>query len=434
MVSKAFPIPSFSGLSTHIDPQWIATALANTGTASVRRRKLPAEQVVWLVIALALFRHQSMAQVVSELDLVLPDEIDASIADSALTQARQRLGQEPLAQLFALCAAGWDTRHQQGQSWRGLACYAIDGSTLRTPDTAANREHYGSQEYASGVLSSYPQMRLLTLTSLSSHLLRDAVFGEYNKNEMRYATDLLSSIPAHSLTVLDKGFVSAALLLQIQNHGEQRHWLTAAKSNAKWTRLDEHPTDYHVQMRVSPQARKANPELPEHWQARAIEVVSKQGKRRILLTSLMDKKAWPAQEITQQYERRWHVELSYRELKQQLLGSESTLRSHHPQTIEQEVWGALLAYNLVRLEMAEIAKESQLHPTELSFVAAMDYLQLEWITLASCPSPGSLPALLQRMRIRLSERLLPKQRRGRTCPRVVKKVPSRYPVRQVRKP
>ena len=82
---------------------------------------------------------------------------------------------------------------------------------------------------------------------------------------------------------------------------------------------------------------------------------------------------------------------------------------------------ALLAYNLVRLEMAEIAKESRLHPTELSFVAAMDYLQLEWITLASCPSPGNLPALLQRMRIRLSERLLPKQRRGRTCPRVVKK-------------
>lgn len=427
-------MPSFAGLSTHIDPQWIAAALASTGKASVRRRKLPAEQVVWLVIALALYRHQSMAQVVAELGLVLPDEVNASIADSAVTQARQRLGQEPLEQLFALCAAGWDSRHQQGCSWRGLACYAIDGSTLRTPDTAANRAHYGSQEYASGVLSSYPQMRLLTLTSLSSHLLRDAVFGEYNKNEMRYAKDLLTSIPAHSLTVLDKGFVSASLLLQIQNQGQRRHWLTAAKSNTKWRRLDEHPTDYHVQMSVSPQARKADPELPEYWQARAIEVISKQGKRRILLTSLMDKKAWPAQEIALQYERRWHVELSYRELKQELLGSQSTLRSGHPQTIEQEVWGALLAYNLVRLEMAEIAKENQLPATDLSFSAALDYLQLEWITLASCTSAGNLPALLERLRIRLSERLLPKQRRGRICPRVVKKVPARYPVRQVRKP
>jgi hypothetical protein len=233
---------------------------------------------------------------------------------------------------------------------------------------------------------------------------------------MRYAQDLLTSIPAHSLTVLDKGFVSAALLLQIQNHGELRHWLTAAKSNTRWTRLDEHPTDYHVQMRVSPQARKANPQLPEYWQARAIEVISKQGKCRILLTSLMNKKAWPAQEIALQYERRWHVELSYRELKQELLGSQSTLRSGHPQTIEQEVWGALLAYNLVRLEMAEIAKDNQLPATDLSFTTALDYLQLDWITLASCPNPGNLPALLQRLRIRLSERLLTKQRRGAKMP------------------
>jgi len=116
----------------------------------------------------------------------IPDEINPDITKSALTQARQRLGHEPLSQLFAMSAAAWDQRHQQGRSWRGLARYAIDGSTLRTPDTPANREHFGAQEYASGVVASYPQLRLLTLTSLSTHLVRDAVFGEYGKNEMRY--------------------------------------------------------------------------------------------------------------------------------------------------------------------------------------------------------------------------------------------------------
>ena len=408
-------------------------ALASTGKASVRKRKLPAQQVVWLVIALALYRHQSMAQVVAELDLVLADEVNPYIANSALTQARQRLGQEPLEQLFVMCADAWDKRHQQGCSWRGLACYAIDGSTLHTPDTQDNRAHFGAQEYASGVLSSYPQLRLLTLTSLSSHLLRGAVFGEYNKNEMRYAKELIDCIPEHSLTVLDKGFVSAKLLLQIQNRACARHWLTAAKSNTKWTRLDDHPTDYHVQMAVSPQARKANPELPEYWQARAIETISKRGKRRILLTSLMDKKAWPAQEIALQYDRRWHVELSYRELKQEMLGSERALRSGHPATIEQEVWGALLAYNLVRLEMAELAKESGVQATDLSFTMALDYLQYEWRFLAIC-SPGTLPKHLLRLRQRLGDMLLPKQRRGRSCPRVVKSVPARYPIKKVRKP
>ena len=159
-----------------------------------------------------MYRHQSIPQVVAELDLVLPDELNPAIANSALTQARQRLGQEPLAQLFGLCASAWDARHQQGRSWRGLARYAIDGSTLRAPDTPANRQHFGAQVYASGVVASYPQVRMLTLTSLATHLLRDAVFGEYGKNEMRYAKELMGSIPDHSLTVFDKGFLSAEIV------------------------------------------------------------------------------------------------------------------------------------------------------------------------------------------------------------------------------
>lgn len=431
MVSKAHKHPDFAALSQQIDPEWIAHALTVTGKASVRRRKLPAEQVVWLVIALAMYRHQSIPEVVVQLDLVLPDEVNPDIAKSALTQARQRLGEEPLAQLFALSTTVWDDRHRHGRTWRGLARYAIDGSTLRTSDTPENRQHFGAQVYASGVVASYPQMRLLTLTSLATHLVREAVFGEYGKNEMRYARDLLQAIPDHSLTVFDKGFLSAELLLQVQQAGSERHWLIPAKSNSKWERLDSHPTDYRVRMKVSPQARASNPELPTHWEARAIETVSKHGRRRILLTSLLDAKAWPAKEIAEQYRERWRIETSYRELKWEMLGGELTLRSGTPETVRQEVWGALLAYNLVRLEMAEVAREAGVVPTDLSFTTALHYLRYEWSWLA-ISSPGTLPARLQRLRERLGELLLPKQRRGRECPRVVKKLPSRYPTKQVR--
>lgn len=431
MPRKHHLYPDFGSLTRNLDPQWIAQALAATGCASVRKRKLPAERVVWLVIALAMYRHQSMAQVVADLDLALSDEINPDIAKSALTQARQRLGQEPLSQLFGMSAAVWDQRHQQGRSWRGLARYAVDGSTLKAADTQDNREHFGAQEYASGAVASYPQLRLLTLTSLSTHLVRDAVFGEYGKNEMRYAKDLLAAIPDHSLTVFDKGFLSAELLLQVQSAGTARHWLIPARSNSRWQRLGDDPSDYLVQMKVSPQARKANPLLPEFWQARAIETVSARGQRRILLTSLLDAKRWPAQEIAQQYEQRWRIESSYRELKQELLGSELTLRSGTPQTVMQEVWGALLAYNLIRLEMAEVARQEGVAPTDLSFTVALNYMRYEWLSLASI-SPGLLPKHLLRLRQRLGEQLLPKQRRGRQCPRVVKKPPARYPFKQVR--
>ena len=431
MFEQPLEIGNFSALCKHIDPEWIRHALAITGKASMRRRKLPAEQLVWLVIALALFRKTSIAEVVVQLDLVLPDTINPGIANSAITQARQRMGQEPLAQLFGVCSSAWDCRHQIGRSWRGLSRYAIDGSTLRTADTAENREYFGAQRYASGVVASYPQLRLLTLTSLSTHLIKDAVFGEYDKNEMRYAKEIIASIPDHSVTALDKGFLSAQVLLQISQNGVQRHWIIAAKSNTKWDKLDTHKSDYRVQMKVSPQARKANPQLPEHWQARAIEVVcTKTGSRRILLTSLMDSKAYGAKEIARQYEERWHIETSYRELKQQMLGDKLTLRSGQPQTVCQEVWGALLAYNLVRLEMAEIAKQEGVAATDMSFTAALLYLRFEWQWLSTA-SAGAIPKKLEQMRTRLAELLLPKNRRGRQCPRVVKQTPSRYPIRKV---
>ena len=144
---------------------------------------------------------------------------------------------------------------------------------------------------------------------------------------------------------------------------------------------------------------------------------------------MMNTRIYPAQEVVKQYPERWRIETSYCELKQSMLGDELTLRSGAPDTVRQEVWGALLAYNLVRLEMAAVAKEAGVHPTDLSFITALHYLRYEWTWLA-ISSPGKLPFHLQRLRNRLGELLLSRQRRGRECPRVVKKPPSRYPTIQ----
>lgn len=83
--------------------------------------------------------------------------------------------------------------------------------------------------------------------------------------------------------------------------------------------------------------------------------------------------------------------------------------------------------------MAEVAKESSVAATALSFTVALTYLQYEWRTLAGT-SLGNLPKHLLRLRQRLGDMLLPQNRRGRSCPRIVKSVPDRYPVKKVRKP
>ena len=91
-----------------------------------------------------------------------------------------------------------------------------------------------------------------------------------------------------SLTVFDRGFLCAEILLGLSLGGEERHYLIPAKSNTKWERLSGTEQDGLVRMRVSPQARAKAPSLPEYWTARAVRMVSANGKERTLLTSLLD--------------------------------------------------------------------------------------------------------------------------------------------------
>ncbi|EPE4171431.1 transposase domain-containing protein [Yersinia enterocolitica] len=84
-----------------LDPLWIHQALTAYQKASIRRRRLPAEQAVWLILMMGLLRDLSIKDVCHHLDIVLqPDNGYQSLAPSVLTVARQRLGEAPLRYLF----------------------------------------------------------------------------------------------------------------------------------------------------------------------------------------------------------------------------------------------------------------------------------------------------------------------------------------------
>src|SRR5687768_4348436 len=162
-----------------IDPEWIEQALAATGTATLRRRRLPAEQVIWLVLGMALHRNRSIVEIVHTLDLALPDAHGRPVAASAVPKARARVGPEPLAWLFARCAEAW-TGRAPAPGWRGLALYSVDGTTLRVPDSPENRAHFGGHPACGGHGDSgYPLARVVALMELRSHLLRAAAFGPH---------------------------------------------------------------------------------------------------------------------------------------------------------------------------------------------------------------------------------------------------------------
>src|SRR5215472_12659567 len=126
-VDRPESLERFAG---QIPSEWIQKALALTGVATVRRRRLPAEQVVWLVIGIALFRDLAIEHVVDHLDLALPGP-KGVVAKSAIPQARKRLGEAPMQELFEQTAQIWAHASADQHRWRGLSVYGMDGSKLR---------------------------------------------------------------------------------------------------------------------------------------------------------------------------------------------------------------------------------------------------------------------------------------------------------------
>ncbi len=412
----------------HLDEKWITEALSASGKATLRKRRLPAEQVVWLVLGMALMRDRPMTEVVSKLDLALEgNDGTAVVASSSITQARQRVGPDPLERLFRRTGATWAHEAARRTTWNDLAVYGVDGSTLRVADSDSNRAEFGLASGGSRGDSGYPLVRLVTLMALRSHLLASAHFGPYAVSEHELCKLVCDDIPDDSVTLVDRNFLAAYVLLGIQNGGTNRHWVTRAKSTSKWEVLESYGKwDKRVRLTVSSMARSKDPTLPKTFEARAVSYKHPDSKgRQWVLTSLLDSDAFKSKDIVALYHERWEIEIGYDEIKTHMLQSEITLRSRTVDGVRQELWGVLITYNLIRLEMDRIAQEADVSPSRISFVTAMRYIRDEWGWCAVA-SPGSIPKKLRRMRERIMDFVLPERRTQRRYPRAVKVKMSNY--------
>jgi len=261
--------------------------------------------------------------------------------------------------------------------------------------------------------------RIVVLMALRSHLLAAAHVGPYEGiHEFECAKPLRDSIPAASLTVLDRGYFSASFLLGIASKAD-RHWLIRSKKDTKYTVIEKLGRgDELIEMQVSPKALAKEPSLPKTWLARRIRYQIPGFKEQFLLTSLHDPKRFPAREIVALYHERWELEQGYDEIKTEMLEREEAIRSKTPDGALQELWGILLVFNLVRLEMQSIANEEKIEPTRISFVEALRLIRCEWDWL-SVTSPGAIPKRLATLRRNVKRYILP-PRRKRSSPRFTK--------------
>ena len=411
--------------------EWITQALDDTNKASMRRRKLPAELVVWLVIGIGLYRDRPVNDVLDKLDLKLSNSLGESIAPSAIPQARKRLTAKPLEALFSTTAKHWTQAEDSDDTWCGLRLFSVDGTQFKTHDTQALAEHFNYVKHSENRHTEYPVVRLCALCSLRSRLLHDVAFGPSSTGEVNYAKKLAMSVPADSLTIFDRCYLSAELMLNWQRQHGSSHWMTPVKSNTQYEvveQLDKEGRDFIVEMKVSGHARKQDPSLPEKWRTRLVLYPEKTQPNHIkgVLTSLTDKQ-YETQSLLDVYFERWEIENSYGEIKHDMLEDKVLLRSQSVEGIEQEIWGILIAYNLVRLEISRIAKEAKVSPLRISFMMALRDIQdeLMWCAIAS---PGSIPKKLRAMRERVKRYILP-ERKKRPKSRTVRISKTRYPIR-----
>ena len=407
-----------------LDPDWIDEALAATGKASVRKRKFPAEQAIWLVLGMALFEDRSIRAVVEHLELVLPGK--GPLAGSAIPKARERLGPEPLRHLFEKVANAWATSPGLG-GYKGLSLYGVDGTHVRVQDSDENFEHFGKPSSRHGDGGGYPQLRLAGLMNLSTRLLVDARFGPYETHELDLARPLFDLVPSDSLTIVDRAFYSYELVCALGAKGTNRHLLARLRRNIGYEVVATLP-DGSQRVRIEPSRdlRRKNHDIAPSIEGRIIAYQHPGGEPGTLFVTLPDHERYPAVELVRLYHERWEIEVAYDELKTHMLERRECMRSKTPARVEQELWGLLLVYNLVRREMLLAAEANKLPPQRISFWSSLLWIRNFWITAWQTP-PGTLPRHLAELRTNLATLILPQRRAERRFPRQVKIKMSNFP-------
>jgi hypothetical protein len=368
----------------------VRQVLVQTGRSSQRQRDLPAHVMVYYVIALALYMGSSMREVLRCLldglrALWGPGAVKVA-GKSAITQARRRLGEEPLRQLYERLVRPIATAATRGAWYRHWRLVSLDGSTLDVADSAATDAGFGRPGSGRGP-GAFPQLRLVSLLESGTHVLFGACLGRYSEGESTLARTVLAALRPGMLCLADRQFFSHALWRQACASGADLLW--RVKGNLRLpceTRLPDGSYLTTLYPTATERRRRHN-----GVRVRVIEYrLSGSDELYRLITTLLDPQVAPAEELAALYHERWEIEGTLDEFKTHLRGARMVLRSETPALVRQEVWGLLLAHFAVRGLMHEAALQADEDPDRLSFVHAVRVIRRQLPRFAALPpsAPG----------------------------------------------
>ena len=369
----------FKAIEIAIPATAIEQAITNSKAAEERKRSLPAQLVVCLVIAMSLWSRDSMRGVLKNLIDGL-EEAWVKVGKywrvpckSAITQARQRLGPRVMSQLFHQLVRPMATAETKGAFLNGLRIVVLDGTTFDVPDSDKNTRVFGRPTTRPGTQAAFPKVRLVILIEAGTHLVFDALMCPYRMGERVRALKLLRSVKPGMLLMWDRGLHSYAMVKATLDKGCD--YLGRIPANVKFL-VEEPLADGSYLSWIYPPAKlRKRGEQP--IQVRVIEYTiehpDKPGDQLTyrLITSLLNIEEFSATLLAAEYHQRWEVENTIDEIKTHLLGRKTPIRSGNPPEVVQEVYGWLLGHWAVRLLMLQAATSAGVPPLRLSFTGTL---------------------------------------------------------------
>lgn len=352
---------------------------------------------------------------------------------SAFCQARQRLPVERLEKAVQLLAENADRRARSVGQLQGRSVKVVDATTVQLADTAENQQRYPQSPFQRPGCG-FPIMKLLAFFSLASGSILKVASGSLHDHDLRLLRNLWEDLKRGEILLGDRLYGDYATLADAPTRGVD----VVSRLNAK------RKVDFRKAKRLGrndglfvwnkpkscpPYLSSAQWEqIPERITVRIIrfQIASKGSRTRtvLLVTTLLDPKLYPLEDLAALYARRWRLELCFRDLKPQM--GMDQLRCQTPEMAQKELFAYLVAHNLVRCIMAEASASYDVELERLSFKGTVDGLRQFMNAMAQATNRKNRKQVWENLLRTIACDRVP-LRPGRREPRAVKRRPKPYP-------
>lgn len=392
-----------------------------------RERLYPPTETLAMFLAQVMSADGSCQQAVNEMAVkrMLNGFSGMATNTGAYCKARQRL---PLSMLSGLCQYTGQRVAQQAPSswcWQGRSMKLIDGTTVTMPDTPANQARYPQQRTQQPGLG-FPIARLVGVMCLATGTVLNAAMGPYQgkgNSEHGLFRALLDSFDAGDVLIADRYYCSFFIIAALVSKGVDIVFQQHATRHTDFRRGQKIGTRDHLVHWRKPK-RKPDwlsqadyDQAPDQLCLREVKA-----DHKVLVTTLLSPKTTSKHQLAELYRQRWHIELDLRHIKSTLGMEQLTCKT--PEMNEKQMWVYFLAYNLIRLIMAQSAMQADLLPRKISFKHTLQIWAL-W-------HASSDFSLINEQHVMTILALIAQQtvgnRPGRIEPRAVKRRPKPFPL------